>query len=369
MARHSKTRLPLPARVAVALEDDARLDGATAAAERATAPLARGTAAFVLSGRWLGHALHPSLTDVPIGLFAAAGVLDALGGVASRPAAQRLVGLGLLAAAPTAASGWTEWHAAGQRDRRVGIVHAALNVASLGAYTGSWLRRRRGQHTSGVALGLLGASLSGAAAYLGGHLAAARGVATRHPALMERNETMTAPAGSPGAKPTTARDVLEAVTAQHGEITRLMAEVRTTDDGSRPEALHRLFAYLAGHEAVEEVLLHPRAQRTSTPGVGSQRIAEEEGAAQQIRRLEDTGVDSPVFVAQFGLLEESVSQHAKAEQDEELPQILESIDPADAELVVRALHDQEAAAAHRTGSFAEMLEMATHDVRGLAARR
>ncbi len=373
MARHSET-LPLPARAAVSLEGDERLDRATEVAAAVTAPLGRGAAASVLSGRWMGHALHPMLTDVPIGLFTAAGVLDAVGGERSRPAAQRLLGLGLLAAAPTAASGWTEWHAAGQRDRRVGVVHAALNVASLAAYGGSWLTRRRGRHAAGVALGLVGSGLAGAAAYLGGHLASARGVATRHPALTEGNEPMTTrqpdaePEQGSEHEPVTASDVLDAVRAQHAEITRLIASVHAADPAGRPEALHRLLAYLAGHEAVEEVLLHPRAGTSADPDAGAQRVAEEQGVGQQVERLEDTGTGSAIFLTQFGLLEEAVTQHAQAEEERELPVLLQDLDAADAELIVHALREQATASAHRTGSFADMLEMATHDVRGLAAR-
>src|SRR4051794_22832493 len=49
-----------------------------------------------LSGVWLGHRLHPLLTDLPIGAWTSAGVLDVVGGRSSRPAADRLVTLGIL---------------------------------------------------------------------------------------------------------------------------------------------------------------------------------------------------------------------------------------------------------------------------------
>ena len=52
----------------------------------------------LLRGAWLGHPLHPVLTDLPIGLWTSATVLDLVGGRSARPAATRLVGLGLLAA-------------------------------------------------------------------------------------------------------------------------------------------------------------------------------------------------------------------------------------------------------------------------------
>ena len=62
-----------------------------------------------LSGSWLGHALHPLLTDVTIGSFTSAVALDWLGGDESEPAARRLIGLGLLSTLPTVASGYSDW--------------------------------------------------------------------------------------------------------------------------------------------------------------------------------------------------------------------------------------------------------------------
>ena len=62
-----------------------------------------------LSGTWLGHALHPMLTDVTVGSFTSAVVLDWVGGDESEPAAQRLIGIGLLSALPTVSSGYSDW--------------------------------------------------------------------------------------------------------------------------------------------------------------------------------------------------------------------------------------------------------------------
>jgi len=79
----------------------------------------------------MGHALHPSLTDLPLGMWTAASVLDLFAGDESRPAARRLVGVGLLAAGPTALTGWAEWSRTGPRAQRVGLAHAGLNVAAV----------------------------------------------------------------------------------------------------------------------------------------------------------------------------------------------------------------------------------------------
>ena len=135
----------------------------------------------MLRGEWLGHAVHPMLTDVAVGTWTSASLLDLLGGPDSSAAAQRLVGAGLLAAGPTAWTGWAEWSAAGSRDKRVGLVHAVTNGVAIGMYAASWLARRRGRHARGARLALAGAAVSGAGAYLGGHLVEARKVASRHP--------------------------------------------------------------------------------------------------------------------------------------------------------------------------------------------
>ena len=114
-----------------------------------------------LSGSWLGHALHPLLTDVTIGSFTSAVVLDWLGGDESEPAAERLIGLGLLSTLPTVSSGYSDWadtEVANEAVRRVGIVHAAGNFTAASLFAASWLARRRGDQGRGRALALAAAA-------------------------------------------------------------------------------------------------------------------------------------------------------------------------------------------------------------------
>src|SRR5215218_5278050 len=75
------------------------LDGpaeAVAGAVRNAVP--RGPVKDALSGVPLGHALHPLLTDLPIGTWTSSLLLDLVGGRAARAASERLIALGLLAA-------------------------------------------------------------------------------------------------------------------------------------------------------------------------------------------------------------------------------------------------------------------------------
>ena len=138
-----------------------------------------GTRGSVLRGEWLGHAVHPVLTDVVIGTWTSATLLDVLGGPEMSAAAQRLIGTGLLAAGPTAWTGWAEWSAAGSREKRVGLVHAATNGVAISIFAASWFARRRSRHGTGRQLALAGTAVSAVGAYLGGHLIEGRKVASR----------------------------------------------------------------------------------------------------------------------------------------------------------------------------------------------
>ena len=142
-----------------------------------------------LSGTWLGHALHPLLTDLPIGAWTSATLLDLFGGEASRPAARKLVGVGLAAAAPTALTGWTDWadtEPGSDEVRRIGIVHALSNATAAVLYGASYAARRRGAHATGVLYGLAGATAMSAGGWLGGDLSYARGVGVNE--TLFRNE-------------------------------------------------------------------------------------------------------------------------------------------------------------------------------------
>lgn len=132
----------------------------------------------LLSGTWMGHALHPLLTDVVIGTWTSAGILDLVGGKESRKAAERLIEVGIAAYAPTAMTGATDWADGEPADagvRRVGLIHAATNTTALAFYVASLANRRQGRRGRGVALGMAGLGILSAGGYLGSHLAYRQG--------------------------------------------------------------------------------------------------------------------------------------------------------------------------------------------------
>jgi uncharacterized membrane protein len=135
----------------------------------------------VLSGSWLGHPLHPLATDVVIGSWTMAAILDLRRGDDSFEAAKTLVGVGVLAAVPTAASGVSDW--ADTRDpraRRMGLVHAVSNVVALALNASSYVARRGGRRAFGARLTAATALPLTIGGFLGAHMAYARGVGVSH---------------------------------------------------------------------------------------------------------------------------------------------------------------------------------------------
>ncbi|MFC0646686.1 DUF2231 domain-containing protein [Cellulomonas phragmiteti] len=165
--------------------------------------------ARLLHGRPLGHALHPLMTDTPIGLWTSAAVLDLTGGPSAGPHADRLLGLGILAALPTSLTGLADWAVSGRRTRRVGVAHAALNSAGLVLYAGSWVLRRRGARPLGVAASLAATGLVSASGYLGGHMSSRLGAPPR------------GHSGPPTTRPTPDADEVDATADQVGPSSAL----------------------------------------------------------------------------------------------------------------------------------------------------
>ena len=136
----------------------------------------------VLHGDWLHEPLHVIMTDIPVGSWTAAVVFDTIAAVTdSRPldhAADACVLLGLAGAAGAAITGANDWaeikHPA---PRRIGAVHALLNVAATGLFVWSALSRRKaGSRTKARSVAALGYVLVSLSAHLGGNLIYEHGI-------------------------------------------------------------------------------------------------------------------------------------------------------------------------------------------------
>jgi len=157
-------------------------------------PGGRGVKNF-LHGTWLGHPLHPVMTDIPLGAWTATLLLDAMGdrrgqsGVA-RAADASLV-LGLAGALGSAVTGLTDWSETDARPRRIGVAHAVLNASATLLFAGSLLCRGRGSRGAGRGLAATGYLAMIAAAYLGGELVYHEQIGVDHSSGREMPEKFT----------------------------------------------------------------------------------------------------------------------------------------------------------------------------------
>ena len=108
----------------------------------------------MLNGTWLGHSLHPVLTDVPLGAWSGTMLLDLVWfsnedeGIARGSDLSLL--LGLLGATGAAVTGVTDWSDLDGTDRRVGFLHGLLNGSIAILNLASLVLRLRGKRQAGV---------------------------------------------------------------------------------------------------------------------------------------------------------------------------------------------------------------------------
>ncbi len=127
-----------------------------------------------LNGTWLGEPLHVVLTDVPIGAWTVAMALDALDLIFDRRefagACEASIGIGLLAAVGTAATGATDWSDVDPPARRIGLLHGLLNLGGTALFATSLFLRKRKSRGTGRIVGILGYAVMSYASHLGGKL-------------------------------------------------------------------------------------------------------------------------------------------------------------------------------------------------------
>jgi nitrite reductase/ring-hydroxylating ferredoxin subunit/uncharacterized membrane protein len=140
----------------------------------------------LLHGTFLGHPLHPPLTDIPIGAWTVAATCDALelcGVEGYRDAADLAIAVGAVGAAGAAITGLADWSDTTDEPQRLGMLHAILNTTALSSYVVSTIARRTGGRRIGIATAFAGYSLMTAAAFLGGELSFGMQLGVKHTAI------------------------------------------------------------------------------------------------------------------------------------------------------------------------------------------
>ena len=145
----------------------------------------------LLHGTWFGHPLHPAITDVPIGAWGLAVILDIIwlispgaNGWAAR-AALVLVVVGIIGALGAAVTGMADWSDSYGAERTVGLYHGSLNTLALILYVVSAVLRAgtsTDESIPGAIVGFVGIVIVLVAAYLGGDMVFGKGTGVNHTA-------------------------------------------------------------------------------------------------------------------------------------------------------------------------------------------
>lgn len=127
-----------------------------------------------LNGTWLGHPLHPAMTDIPIGCWTSSLILDIAGMEKGSDILLKAGTIGALGTAATGAAQWQDLHE--EAPKRLGALHAVLNVTATGLYGISWVLRSNGSRPAGIAFSTTGYAIASASALIGGDLSYRLGI-------------------------------------------------------------------------------------------------------------------------------------------------------------------------------------------------
>lgn len=144
-----------------------------------------------LNGTWLGHPLHPAITDVPIGAWLITAIFDIFWLISptsfawAARGAELAVALGILGALGAAVTGLADWSDTYGSERRVGLNHAIFNTTALILYIISFILRltqSSGDSVIAAIIGFLGLIAVLYAAFLGGEMVFTKGTNVNHTA-------------------------------------------------------------------------------------------------------------------------------------------------------------------------------------------
>lgn len=153
----------------------------------------------------LGHAVHPAMVMVPLGLFVTSTVFDAIALVTRDKqfagASHKMIGVGVVSGAAAGVFGLLDWLAIpnGTRAKEIGAVHGIGNGVVSAVFAASWLMRRdapESPEAPAIILSLLGTALAGVTGWLGGELVERLGVGVDEGANLNAPNSLTGePAG------------------------------------------------------------------------------------------------------------------------------------------------------------------------------
>jgi nitrite reductase/ring-hydroxylating ferredoxin subunit/uncharacterized membrane protein len=137
-----------------------------------------------LHGTWLGHPLHPVLTDIPIGAWTVAMMCDLVAAQRDSGEAEKmadaLIAIGAAAAVPTAIAGVADYSAIDESAMALATIHGLLNSAGLVLNLLSLRDRAAGNRSRGVLLSTVAFGAVNLSGWIGGEMIFNRKIGVNH---------------------------------------------------------------------------------------------------------------------------------------------------------------------------------------------
>jgi hypothetical protein len=121
--------------------------------------------------------------------------------------------------------------------------------------------------------------------------------------------------------------VVGAVRRDHREIETMITAVEDAQGKARKDAFDALARKLSAHEAAEEEVVHPLTEDIGASDVAESVESEESEASTLLSKMASMDAASSEFDAAFQTLKLAVLAHAKHEESEEHPRLLENESP------------------------------------------
>lgn len=140
----------------------------------------------ILHGTPLHEPLHSVIVTVPLGSWTGTVLFDTIGALGGDKkfdfAADALLIVGLLGAVAASVTGMNDWsEVKREAPRKVGAVHALLNVAASALFIGSLVqRRKRGSRSMARGLATMGYVVVSISSHLGGNMIYEHGIGVEY---------------------------------------------------------------------------------------------------------------------------------------------------------------------------------------------
>ncbi len=121
--------------------------------------------------------------------------------------------------------------------------------------------------------------------------------------------------------------IIDHLRKDHDKVREMFGRLEQTPKDERADLFNEILSELAGHEAAEQAIVHPRSREAAHGDqVVDSVIREEQEAEEMMAQMESMDAEGDEFMDTFRSLRDAVLAHAEHEEDKEFPRLEEVLD-------------------------------------------